>query len=151
MVGEWRSFLPLWAGAFVALGIALFLLFGYFRVLGTDLSLNRLRQELFLALAVSAAQAGAVWFVLPFIGGLPHSAGSGRALFIIPLLFCLLSYKLAHLADWDQNEPLGLALFQFVVAYIGLLALSGNFGLAVFVLSGFMMVLLLVGAFLKQT
>jgi hypothetical protein len=146
-----HAFLPLWLGAFASLGIALILLSTYFRVLGTDLALNRITQELVLALVVSAAQAGVLRFVLPYVHGAQHAASSARGVFIFPMLFCILLYRLAHLAEWDQYEPLGLAFFQYIVAYVGVLVFSGDFGLATFVLTGFAMALLLIGAFVKQT
>jgi hypothetical protein len=143
-------FLLLWIGAFASLGLSLLLLSCYFRILGTELSLNSVPKELALGLIASAAQAGAVWFVLPFLKGAPQGGSSGRALAIFPMLFCVLLYKLAHLADWDQYESGGLAFFQLVIVIVGVLFIGGQFGFATFVLTAFATALLLIGAVVKQ-
>jgi len=143
-------FVVIWIGAFATLGGALVLLSLYFRILGTDLSLNSMPKELTLALTASAVQAVAVWFVLPFLQGVPPSANSSRALLLIPGLVSLLLYKLAHLADWDQYESPGLCSFQFALLLIGGLFVTGDFGLGTFVLSGFATALLLIGAIARR-
>jgi hypothetical protein len=144
------AFLLIWVGAIASLGAALWLLSFYFRVLGTELSLNSSRKELVLALVVSAVQAGAVWFVLPFMRGAPHTWQSGRGLYTFPLLACVLLYKAAHVADWDQYEPMALAFFQGVISAACGMVLMGQFGLAAFVLTGFATALLVIGAIVKQ-
>jgi len=143
-----QVFALLWVGAFASLVLALLLLSQYFRFLGTDLSLNSMPKELILALVASAAQAGPVWFVLPFLHGAPPS--SARAVFLIPALVSILFYKLAHPVDWDQYESPGLATFQFVILFVGGSFITGGVGLAVLVLTAFATALLVIGWIIKQ-
>lgn len=143
-------FTLLWVGAFTSLVLALVLLSQYLRILGTDLSLNSMPKELILALVASAAQAGPVWFVLPFLHGVPPSSARAVFFFLIPALVSTLLYKLAHLADWDQYESPGLATFQFVILFVGGSFITGGVGLGVLVLTAFATALLVIGGIVKQ-
>jgi hypothetical protein len=143
-------FLMLWIAAIASLGAAIWLLSLYFRLLGTDLELNSFRKEFVLALIVSACQTGAISLVLPFMHRTPHTLATGRGVYVVPMLCCALLYKAAHIADWEQYEPMALAFFQGVIALVCGMAVMGQFGFATFVLTGFATALLVIGSIVKQ-
>jgi hypothetical protein len=145
------EFALLWLAAIASLGLALLLMSFYFRILGSDLSLNSVPKEVILAIVVSAIQAGCVWFVLPFAQNAPWSFLNRGAIYLIPGVACVLLYRLAHLADWDQYESPGLPLFQFVIVLIAAEYMRGDFRLGLLVSTGFVTILLIIGAFAKQT
>jgi hypothetical protein len=140
----------LWIGALASLSAALLLMWFYFRILGSDLALNSVPKELVLAIVVSALQAGLVWFTLPYLHSAPPSSVNGQSIYLIPGLISLVLYNLAHVADWDQYESPGLVMFQFVIVSIAGNFIQGAFGLGVLVLTAFVTILCVVGAFAKQ-
>lgn len=141
------QFLQYWALAFVSLCAALALLSGFYRLIDSDLGLHGLRKEVVIAVVASAIQGASYWFAVSVLQ--MESAWKWRAT-LLPMAAVGIIYLLAHLEDWSGYEMGGISLFQAVILATGLCLFGGQFGLAIIILSSFLLGLAVIAGVAKS-
>jgi hypothetical protein len=136
--------LGFWAAAFLSLAAAVILLSIYFGLIGNDLELLTAGKEIAIAAVASLVEATGLWLIILFV----PAAYLTRALraMILPFLIVGIIYKLAHLVDWSRYDVFMLLSFQFVIGFVGLLLLHGQFQVALAVLLAVAFGLVIFGA-----
>ena len=119
-----------WALAFGTLGAALVLLAAYYRLLDSDLDLQTIGKEFWIAAIASLLQGAGLWLVLSLIS-------TGRGLAIIPAAAVAIVYKLGHMEDWGLYEVFGLFVFQMVILSTLASLIEGQFGTAAITVTAF--------------
>jgi len=137
-----------WALAFVTLCAAVALLNLFYGLIDNDLELHNLGKEAAIAGLASLVEGGSIWLVVCLIPAAQRPVAF-RAL-IIPLLAVGLIYRVAHLVNWRNGDVLYLMLFQFAVSYVVVFLLTGHFGVALFGLLVFGIVLAVIASFAKS-
>jgi hypothetical protein len=122
--------LGFWAAAFVTLCLALLLLNIFYALIGNDLALRTLRQELIIAGLSSLIEGGSAWLISSF---LPSAA---RAL-IIPALVVAVIYKLSHLEDWSRYDIALFLAFQLTITSSSVAFFFGHFQAGIAILGVF--------------
>jgi hypothetical protein len=136
-------FLVYWLLAFLTLCAALGLLSVFHQLIGSDLELETLGKEAFVAGFASLFEGGALWLVFSVL------QGGGRVL-LVPGIIVFIIYKLHHLTDWSGYEPGIILVFQLVIAYCGLMLFTGQLGTALLVAAVFVAALVLVAMLVRN-
>lgn len=136
-------FTVLWVLAFVTLSAAVLLLNIYYQLIGNDLVLRSLRQELIIAGLASLIEGASAWGIVTF---LPIAV---RAM-LVPALVVAIIYKLSHLEDWNRYDVGLLLMFQVVISCFGGFLFFGHFQATLVIVVAFGGFLALVGSFVRS-
>jgi hypothetical protein len=115
----------------------------FYQFIGSELGLETLGKEAFVAGFASLFEGAALWLVL---WGL-H--GGGRML-LVPGIIVFIIYRLHHLTDWSGYEPGIILVFQLVIAYCGVMLFTGQLGTALLVAVVFVAALVLVAMLVRN-
>ena len=144
-----NDFLTQWGLTLGSLCAALALLKVYYRVLGSDLTLHSLPKEIAIALGVSLAQAGIVWFLagLPLDWDLLYDQTG----MVFPEIIPVVVYRLTHLTeDMSHLDVVGIAATQLALGVSAQCLLAGAYGFAAFVLGLLAMVAFVIGIIVRE-
>ncbi|MHB1156886.1 MAG: hypothetical protein ACYC26_08610 [Phycisphaerales bacterium] len=114
-------YLANWAITSVALGLAVLLLSGVYRLLGSDLGTSGWVREITVVLITAAIQAGIFVAVLSLQD--QSSRALSRAFFALSLAVTYVSYKLTHLEEMEDLQIGLLVIFNSAALGVVFLAL----------------------------